>query len=181
MVPSHYLYQCWLFTCLALSQSPKPNLLDMPMKIIITIYLKNTLLTTKPYAWSENELKAWEPRSSFAARLDRARGVFCPIMLWFNFPLPWWRHQMETFSALLALFEGNTLFTGIVCGLGLNKRLSKQSRRRLFEMPSRSQWRYCNVQNNSHIERTKDLIEPIPTSNDINKTCIWYGIWFITI
>ena len=56
---------------------------------------------------------------------------------------PWWRHQMETFSALLALCEGNSPVTGefpsqkrvtrsfdVFFDLALNKRLSKQSRRR---------------------------------------------------
>ena len=55
----------------------------------------------------------------------------------------WWRHQMETFSALLALCEGNSPGTGefpsqrpvtrrfdVFFALCLNKRLSKQSRRR---------------------------------------------------
>ena len=54
----------------------------------------------------------------------------------------WWRHQMETFSALLALCGGNPPVTGgyppqkpvapsfdIFFHLRLNKRLSKQSRR----------------------------------------------------
>ena len=53
---------------------------------------------------------------------------------------PWWRHQMETFSALLALCEGNQPATGEfpsqrpvtrsfddLFDLRLNKRLSKQS------------------------------------------------------
>ena len=52
----------------------------------------------------------------------------------------WWRHQMETFSALLALFAGNSPVTGefpaqrsvtrsfdVLFDLRLNKRLSKQS------------------------------------------------------
>ena len=54
--------------------------------------------------------------------------------------LTWWRHQMETFSALLALCARNSLFTGefpsqrpvtrsfdVFFDLRLNKRLSKQS------------------------------------------------------
>ena len=62
----------------------------------------------------------------------------------------WWRHQMETFSALLALCEGNRPVTGrfpsrrpatrkldVFCDLRLNKRLSKQLRLRWFETPSR--------------------------------------------
>ena len=64
---------------------------------------------------------------------------------------------MKTFSASLALCEGNPPATGgfpsqrpvtrsfdIFFDLCLNKRLSKQSRRRWFETPSRSLWRHCN-------------------------------------
>ena len=53
----------------------------------------------------------------------------------------WWRHQMETFSALLALCAGNSPVTrslDIFFDLRLNKRLSKQSRRWWFETTSRS-------------------------------------------
>ena len=68
---------------------------------------------------------------------------------------PRWRHQMKTFSALLALCEGNPLVTGgfpsqrpvtrsfdVFFHLRLNKRLSKQSRRRWFETPSDSLLRH---------------------------------------
>ena len=69
----------------------------------------------------------------------------------------WWRHQMETFSALLALCGWNPPVTGgfhpqrpvtrgfyVFFGLRLNKRLSKQLRRWWFETPSRYLWRHCN-------------------------------------
>ena len=59
---------------------------------------------------------------------------------------PWWHHQMETFPALLALCEGNPPVTGgftsqrpvrrsfdVFLDLRLNKRLSKQMRRKWFE------------------------------------------------
>ena len=62
---------------------------------------------------------------------------------------PRWRHQMETFSALLALCVVNSSVTGefpsqrpvtrsfnIFFDLCLNKRLSKQSKRWWFETPS---------------------------------------------
>ena len=75
---------------------------------------------------------------------------------WGN-PASWWRHQMETFSALLALCEGNSPVTGefptqrpvtrsfdVFFDLRLNKRLSKQSWGWRFETPSRSLWRNCN-------------------------------------
>ena len=61
----------------------------------------------------------------------------------------WWCHQMETFSALLALCAGNSPVTGefpsqrpvtrsfdVFFDLRLNKRLSKQSH---------WSWRHCNV------------------------------------
>ena len=68
----------------------------------------------------------------------------------------WRRHQMEIFSTLLVLCEGNSLILGefpslrpvtrsfeffYVC---LNKRLSKKSRGWWFETPSRSLWLHCN-------------------------------------
>ena len=69
----------------------------------------------------------------------------------------WWRHQIETFSTLLALGVGNSPVTGefpsqrpvtrsfdVFFDLRLNKRLSKQSWGWWFEMPSCSLWRYCN-------------------------------------
>ena len=63
----------------------------------------------------------------------------------------WWRHQMETFSALLVISAGNSPVTGelptqrsvtrsfdVFFDLRLNKRLSS-------ETPSWSLWRQCNV------------------------------------
>ena len=70
----------------------------------------------------------------------------------------WWHHQMEAFSALLALLEGNPQVTSgfpsqrpvtwsfdVFLDLLLDKGLSKQSRRWWFEMPSRSLWCHWNV------------------------------------
>ena len=71
--------------------------------------------------------------------------------------IPWnRRHQMETFSALLSLCEGNPPVTGgfppqrpvtrsfdVFFDLRLNKRLSKKSRHRWFETPWLLLWRHC--------------------------------------
>ena len=81
--------------------------------------------------------------------------IQCSMALYFGFSLfAWWRHQMEAFSALLALCAGNSPVTGefpthrpvtqsfdVFFDLRLNKRLSKQS---WFESLSRSLWRHCN-------------------------------------
>ena len=69
--------------------------------------------------------------------------------------VPWWCHQMETFSALLAICEGNSPVTGefhaqrpltrsfdVFFDLHLNEWLSKQSRGWWFETPSRPLWRH---------------------------------------
>ena len=69
----------------------------------------------------------------------------------------WWRHQMESFSALLALCAGNSPVTGefpsqrpvmwsfdVFFNLHPNKQLSKQSWDWWFETPSLSLWRHCN-------------------------------------
>ena len=74
-------------------------------------------------------------------------------------PITWWRHQMEIFSALLALYEGNPPLTGglpsqrpvtrsfyTFFDLHLNKRLNKQSRLQWTETPLRSLWRHCNIE-----------------------------------
>ena len=70
----------------------------------------------------------------------------------------WWRHQMETFSALLAICAGTSPVTGefpsqrpvtrsfdVLFHLCLNKRLSKQSWGWWFETPSRPLWRHWNI------------------------------------
>ena len=70
---------------------------------------------------------------------------------------PWWRHQMEIFSALLTLCAGNSPVTGefpaqrpvtrsfdVYFDLRLNNLLSKQPRRWWFETPSDPLWRHGN-------------------------------------
>ena len=75
----------------------------------------------------------------------------CPIVKWVDYMAgyPWWRHQRETFSALLALCVGNSPVTGelpsqrqvprsfdVFFDLLLNKLLSKQPWGWWFETPS---------------------------------------------
>ena len=70
----------------------------------------------------------------------------------------WWRHQMETFSALLAICTGNSPASGefptqrpvtrsfdVSFDLCINKWLRKQSWGWWFETLSRPLWRHCNV------------------------------------
>ena len=70
----------------------------------------------------------------------------------------WWRHQMETVSALLAFCAGNSPVTGefpaqgpvtrsfdVFFDLRLDRKLSKQWKRWWFETPPRSLWCHCSV------------------------------------
>ena len=79
------------------------------------------------------------------------------------YKLPWWRHQMETFSAILAICAGNSPVTGefppqrpatrssdVFFDLRLNKRLSKQSGGWWFETPSSPLWRHRNAVTQNH-------------------------------
>ena len=95
--------------------------------------------------------------------LFNARFIFtCTLLgllfIWVLFENTQRRHQMETFSALLAICAGNSSVTGefpaqmpvtrsfdVFFDLRLNKRLSKQSWGWWFETPSHPLWRHCNV------------------------------------
>ena len=83
----------------------------------------------------------------------------------------WWRHQMETFSALLAICAGNSPVSGefpaqrpvtrsfdVFFDLRLNKRLSKQWWGWWFETPSRPLWRHWNVRHNPVIPDSRRQI-----------------------
>ena len=104
----------------------------------------------------------------------------------------WWRHQRETFSALLALCEGNSPVNGefpsqrpvmrsfdVFFDLRLNKRLSKQSRGWWFETLLHSLWRHCN-------DKTKQKCAPCTwflgcLQNNGNKDAFSRWYWCVNI
>ena len=87
-----------------------------------------------------------------------SQNMFTPFV-WIVFLCwSWWRHQMETLSALLTICAGNSPVPGksptqrpvtrcfdVFFDLRLNKRLSKQSWGWWFETPSRPLLRHRNV------------------------------------
>ena len=83
--------------------------------------------------------------------------ILCILRIGQSFRLAWWRHQMETFSALLAICAGNSPVTGefpaqrlvtrsfdVFLDLRLNKRWSKQWWGLWFEKPWCPLCRHCN-------------------------------------
>ena len=84
------------------------------------------------YSWSVQTFFIMQDNAGIAW----LSGVYVPFP--HAAPISWWRHQMETFSALLALCAGNSLVTGeshsqrpvtwsfdVFFDLHLNKHLSK--------------------------------------------------------
>ena len=93
--------------------------------------------------------------------------VFGYITWSWSMNCPWWRHQVETFSALLAIFAENSPVPGefpaqrpvarsfdVFFDLRLNKRLSKQWWGWWFETLSHPLWRHCNALCVSYIAST---------------------------
>ena len=84
--------------------------------------------------------------------------VLLPVSLLYSVKVrSWWRHQIETFSPLLAICAGKSPATGdfptqmpvtrsfdVFFDLRLYKRLSKQPWGGWIETPSRPFWRHCN-------------------------------------
>ena len=96
-----------------------------------------------------------------------------------------WRHQMEIFSALLALYVGNSPVTGefpaqrpvtrgfdVFFDLRLNKPLNKQSWGWWFETLSRSLWRHCNESKGGQLSSSGDITA---MSNDCHGVRGWMG------
>ena len=107
-----------------------------------------------PYVWEDGlDIETTSPGPPHAAKHKWFKHSVQKYAFWIviytNDPTKiWWRHQMATFSTLLAFCEGNPSVTGrfpsqrpvtrsfdVLFDLRLNKRFSKQSRRRWFETP----------------------------------------------
>ena len=104
---------------------------------------------------------------------------------------PWWHHQMETFSTLLALCEGNSPVTSefssqrpvtrsfdVFFDLRLKKWLSKPLTRWWFEMPLLSLWHHCNPAGTMMI--TKHKINILSTLSSICAEQLPLRVWHIS-
>ena len=110
------------------------------------------------------------------------------------FQRSWWRHQMETFSALLAICAGNSPVSGefpaqrpvtrgfdVFFDLCLNKRLSKQSWGWWLETQSCSLWRHSNVKTDLWSCQFYKVVTPTlihPSSTDHTVSVNWKDIHY---
>ena len=119
-------------------------------KILIPVFFRFA-----PVFWIHTPVRLSDCSEQQTCVVSSLRGV---EMLVEVFSCSWWRHQMETFSTLLALCVGNSPVPGefpsqrpvtrsfdVFFNLCLDKRLSKQSWGWWFETPSRSLSRHCNA------------------------------------
>ena len=119
-----------------------------------------------------------------------------------NYKHPRWRHQMETYSVLLAICAGNSPVTDelpaqrpltrsfhVFFALRVDKRLSKQSWG-WFETPSRPLWRHCNYllcfvllaiqgSNETHLDDlVQDCSNSIANALVLPQSCTKLSIWY---
>ena len=130
-----------------------------PMKYIVLIVKNNDHFSSQFCTWQNCDL-TWSLRQKLETirtkHFTRLHVLINHIKI--GSRVSWWRHQMETFSALLATCVGNSPVPGeflaqrpvtrsfdVFFDLRLNKRLSKQWRGWWFETPSPPLWRHRNV------------------------------------
>ena len=116
----------------------------------VAVYIAGRRTSLVVYGW-------WPQPPTKKGKLIHSWWAACPNIYPQSHDITWWRHQMETFSALLAICVGNspipgqfpaqrpvTRSFGVFFDLRLNKRLGKQSWGRWFKKLSRPLWRHCN-------------------------------------
>ena len=152
---SKYHTITWLFTTTKeIINAPQGQLTESWYKIA-SIFLVNCEKT--PVRLTPNHLEMLGCVLSTVASDAVVLNTLRPRQMAAIFKCTWWRHQMKTFSALLAFCAENSPFPGefstqrpvtrsfdVFFDLHLNKQLSKQSRGWWFETPSGSLWCKCN-------------------------------------
>ena len=129
---------------------------DIGLELNISYNMPDVWYTTV-YAGEYDYLSMSEIKVSQADLYQKKEALKSPRPPSTNYRGTWWGHQMEAFSALLAVCAGNSPVTGefptqrpvtqsfgvsLICAL--NKRLSEQTWGWWFETPVRPLWRHCN-------------------------------------
>ena len=138
------LTPCFLLECRCNGPLPNsiPGLWNQNRRIILHRLIVFVLFTEVIEAWWRiyAAVNLSSQVQTVACRLLWRQTIIEPLLAWSQLrPITWWRHQMETFSALLALCAGNSAVTvnspqrpvtrnfDVFFDLRLNKRLNKQS------------------------------------------------------
>ena len=122
--------------------------------------IRRYIVTSSLIIWAYTQNDPCEETGTFAPKPSMfVCKTLCKCMHCWNLTpyfSTWWRHQMEPFSALLAICAGHLSVPGefpaqrpvargfdVFFDLRLNKRLRKQSWGRWFETLSPPLWRHC--------------------------------------
>ena len=158
----------WISTNISLKFVPKGSINNIPALVQIMAWRRSgdkpssePMMVRSPTHMCVTRPQ-WVKTFSITAEMRRCRDA-CQIPERYDHysikshSFAWWRHQMEAFSALLAICAGNSPVPGdfptqrpvtrsfdVFFDLCLNKRLSEQSWGWWFEKPSRPLWRHCD-------------------------------------
>ena len=141
--------KCWPF-CLGLNGLT----LNITLEWLLSLWLIFSILNSNSFLNAIKTIRGQTRESILILHEIKSQRVLNETTRFV--PSPWWRHQMETFSALLAICAGNSPVPGefptqrpvtrgfdVFFDLRLNKRLSKQSLGWWFETLSCPLWRHC--------------------------------------
>ena len=129
----------------------------IPWKLTLNFNAKpRSLITSQSF---NSFYWAWQYHCHATSKISRRLGKWKIVnaqRIFHEIEFTWWRHQMETFSALLAICAGNSPVPGefptqrpvtrsfdVFFDQRLNKRLNKQSWGWWFDTLSRPLWRHC--------------------------------------
>ena len=98
------------------------------------------------------------------ANVSSKQTLYDDVIKWKHFPRYWLFVRESTAQQLIPITNASDAGFDVFFDLRLNKRLSKQSKRRWFETPSRSLWRHYKWHGETEHEHTntlKPLLRPV--------------------
>ena len=119
--PSHYLYQCWLIFSAVLCQFHRECSRYLPLLKVWKLRIWNCKNPSSRSQWVKHISKSFRLLmilrrvcwSAFFSKWRIIRRCNTSTVSWTNeYRISWWRHPLETFSALLAICARNSPVTG---------------------------------------------------------------------
>ena len=155
----------------------------LSMKIVLTALFYCMIWQVTQKDLGAVSILMYRPANKGSHHLKFVMKIPYPVRLslyWDGAPVPWWRHRMETFSALLAICAGNSSVSGefptqrpvtrnfdVFFDLCPNEWLSKHSWGWWLETQSSPLWRH----NNALAEDRQDIWHPAILTRESGGDC----------